>query len=72
MPASAQVQAATLDKYLRGWEKFIPEEMVSMWSDDCEQRMLPTTLGVPARSRAEIQSILPEIANILRNHTVTC
>jgi hypothetical protein len=70
MPAPVHIQEATLDKYIEGWRKFSPEEMLSVFSEDCKQQMLPCSLGVPARSRAEAQATLPKIAGILTNHQV--
>jgi hypothetical protein len=70
MPAPVRVQEATLDKYIEGWRKYAADEMLSVFSEDCEQQILPSSLGVLARSRAEVQATLPKIAGILTNHQV--
>ncbi|CZR68583.1 uncharacterized protein PAC_18482 [Phialocephala subalpina] len=68
MPAPAHIQAATLDKFIAGWKKWIPEDWMATWSDDCKQRVLPFSLGLPTKSRADVQAILPKLMEILTNY----
>ncbi|KAI9648484.1 Monooxygenase dmxR10 [Ciborinia camelliae] len=68
MPAPTEVQAATLDKFIAGWKEFTPESWMATWSEDCTQKMLPLSLGVPARSRSEVLEILPGLVDILKNY----
>ncbi|KAG9229992.1 hypothetical protein BJ875DRAFT_473434 [Amylocarpus encephaloides] len=68
MSAPAEVQAATLDKFIAGWKEFTPESWMATWSGDCTQKMLPFSLGVPARPRAEVIGILPSLMGILKNY----
>ncbi|KAI1328250.1 hypothetical protein F5Y16DRAFT_398655 [Xylariaceae sp. FL0255] len=68
MPASAQVQAATLDKFIEGWKTFTAEAWMETWSDDCKQQMLPSTLGIPARFRTETAAFLPKLISVLKNY----
>ncbi|KAB8304575.1 hypothetical protein EYC80_003954 [Monilinia laxa] len=70
MPAPAEVQAATLAKFIAGWKEFTPESWMATWSEDCTQKMLPLSLGVPARSRTDVLSILPKLIGILENYKV--
>ncbi|KAA8575245.1 hypothetical protein MFRU_002g02160 [Monilinia fructicola] len=70
MPAPAEVQAATLEKFIAGWKEFTPESWMATWSEDCTQKMLPLSLGVPARSRTEVLGILPKLIGILKNYKV--
>ena len=70
MPAPAHIQAATLDRFIAGWKKWTPEDMMATWSDDCVQKMLPLSLGVPPRSVAEVKEILPRLMEILTNYEV--
>lgn len=70
MPAPAEVQAATLDKFIAGWKIFTPEAWMATWSEDCTQKMLPLSLGIPARSRTEVLGILPNLIGILKNYKV--
>ena len=71
MPAQAEVQAATLDKFIAGWKEFTPESWMATWSEDCTQKMLPLSLGVPERSRTEVLGILPRLIGILKNYKVS-
>ncbi|KAL4815781.1 hypothetical protein BDW67DRAFT_185500 [Aspergillus spinulosporus] len=64
MPAPAHIQAATLDKFIAGWKTFTPEAWMASWSADCTQQILPFSLGVPARSRAEAQQVLPKLIEL--------
>ncbi|TVY84596.1 Monooxygenase ptaG [Lachnellula suecica] len=70
MPAPADIQAATLDKFIKGWKKWTPEDWMATWSDDFKQGMLPFSLGVPSKSRAEAEFILPKLMAILTNYEV--
>ncbi|KAI9667452.1 MAG: hypothetical protein M1821_000268 [Bathelium mastoideum] len=68
MPAAIDAQAATLDQFIAGWKNWTPEDWMSSWSDNCELRMLPFSLGLPTKSRAEVQVILPKLMKILTNY----
>lgn len=68
MPAPANIQAATLDKFIAGWKTFAPEAWMASWSANCTQQILPFSLGVPARSRTEAQQVLPKLIEILINY----
>ncbi|KAL9078952.1 MAG: hypothetical protein Q9157_002136 [Trypethelium eluteriae] len=68
MPSAAENQGATLEQFIAGWKKFTPDDWTATWSEDCIQKMLPFTLGVPARSRTEVQVVLPKLMEILTNY----
>ncbi|KAI3318564.1 hypothetical protein HD806DRAFT_540176 [Xylariaceae sp. AK1471] len=68
MPAPANIQAATLDKFISGWKKWSPEAWMATWSQDCKQQLLPFSLGVPYRSKAETQVFLPKLMGVLTNY----
>ncbi|KUI60106.1 hypothetical protein VP1G_11165 [Cytospora mali] len=68
MPAPAHIQAATLDRFIAGWKKWTPEDYLATWSDDCTQQLMPFSLGVPARSRAEVNVFLPKLMTVLTNY----
>jgi hypothetical protein len=70
MPAAAQVQAATLEKLISGWHKWTPEEFVASWSDDCTQTTLPISIGVPTRTRAELEKFFSHLMSNLTNFHV--
>ncbi|KAJ6071511.1 hypothetical protein N7499_009525 [Penicillium canescens] len=68
MPAPAHIQAATLQKFLAGWKKFTAQEWMATWSAENTQQILPFSLGVPPRSRAEVQQVLPKLIGVLKNY----
>ncbi|KAM0795935.1 hypothetical protein BDR22DRAFT_882858 [Usnea florida] len=68
MPAPAHIQTATLDRFIGGWRKWTPEDWMATWSGDCVQKMLPLSLGVPAKSVAQVKVILPRLMEILTNY----
>ncbi|KAJ5600238.1 hypothetical protein N7450_001305 [Penicillium hetheringtonii] len=68
MPSPAHIQAATLQKFLAGWKKFTAEEWMATWSTDSRQKLLPFSLGVPSRSRTEVQQVLPKLIGVLNNY----
>lgn len=70
MPAPLHIQAATLDRYIEGWKHFTAESWMATWSHDCQQKMLPFTLGIPSRSRAEVEIFLPKLMSVLKNYKV--
>lgn len=68
MSTVAANQVATLEQFIAGWKKFTPEDWMASWSEDCTQKMLPFTMGVPARPRDEVQVVLPKLMEILTNY----
>jgi hypothetical protein len=55
MLASAEVQKATLDKYIEGWKKWTPSDSIAAWSDDVTFKQLPLNSGKPSRSRQQLE-----------------
>lgn len=72
MPAPAHVQAATLNKFLEAWKKWDASEWLATFSSDFEQVSLPFSMGMPARSRAEVDLILPKLMESVTNYQVSC
>lgn len=70
MPAPAHVQAATLNRFIAGWKRWTPQDYLATWSDDCVQQLMPYSLGVAARSRAEVNIFLPKMMEALINYEV--
>jgi hypothetical protein len=70
MPGPAEAQARTLDQFIEGWKAWTPEAWTASWSPDCLQKMLPFTLGVPAKSLDEVLYILPKMMEVLTNYEV--
>ncbi|KAK3680675.1 hypothetical protein B0T22DRAFT_531249 [Podospora appendiculata] len=67
MSATAPVQAATLDKFLAAWKSQNAEETVALWSDDFKQRLLPLSLGMPVKMRAEAEVVNAKLIENLTN-----
>jgi hypothetical protein len=71
MPAPAAVQAATLDRFLLAWKNQNAEDTVALWSDDFKQRLLPLSLGIPSKSRAEAEIVNARLMQHLTNWQVS-
>ncbi|KAJ5693383.1 hypothetical protein N7462_002806 [Penicillium macrosclerotiorum] len=41
---------------------------MATWSTDSRQKILPFSLGVPSRSRTEVQQVLPKLIGVLKNY----
>ncbi|KAF5131503.1 hypothetical protein MHUMG1_07654 [Metarhizium humberi] len=68
MPAPAEVQAATIDKFIEGWGTNNPEAWVQLWTDDCTNKILPFSLGAPPMSKDTVVSkALPKLFGNLAN-----
>lgn len=72
MPASQQVQAQTLEKFIEGWRTISAESWTALWSDKCTQRFLPLAMGIPPSSKPEIMAQLPQLLSVLSNWEVCC
>jgi hypothetical protein len=70
MPAPAEVQAATLAKFIQGWEEWTPESFLAMWSDDCTQQNLPFSSQSPVKNRAHVEQLFPILMSLLTNFKV--
>lgn len=71
MPASADIQAATIQKFIEGWRGWTPEGFLSTWSDDCSQQQLPFSSQVPLRTREHVEKFFPKLMSILTNFQVS-
>lgn len=71
MPASADIQAATLNKFLASWREGSAPDTMALWSDDFKQRLLPLSLGESSfRSRDQAAFFYPVLVENLRNWEV--
>lgn len=70
MHASAEVQAATLEKFIDGWSKWTPDDFLASWSENCTQTALPFGSGSPTHSRAELEHLFPKLMSTLTNFQV--
>jgi hypothetical protein len=70
MPAPAEVQAATLKKFIQGWSKWTPEDFLATWSDDLTFTTLPFSYGKPTRERAQLEPRYLMLMSTLTNYKV--
>lgn len=70
MPAPAQVQAATLQQFLNAWKKWDAKEWLAIFADDFTQVTMPLGLGIPTRSRAEVEQVLPALVATVKSYEV--
>jgi hypothetical protein len=71
MSPKAEVQAATVEKFIEGWRGWTPEGFLATWSEDCQQKTLPFSFGVPIRTRAHCEQIFPVLMSVLSNFEVS-
>ncbi|KAK8068762.1 hypothetical protein PG994_005378 [Apiospora phragmitis] len=67
MTSPAEVQAATLNKFLDAWRTQDVGTTIELWSEEFKQRLLPYSLGAAVRSRAEAAGIYPILTSSLTN-----
>jgi hypothetical protein len=70
MPAPAETQTATLNKFIDGWKGWTPDGFLASWSEDCAQVTLPFSSGVAPRTRAITEELFPKLMSILTNFEV--
>jgi hypothetical protein len=70
MTASRDVQAATLQKFIDGWKKWNAEEWMATFADHFTQITLPFQLGVPTRTRTQVDQILPALIATVQSYEV--
>ena len=70
MPASAEVQGETLQKFIAAWKRWNAEDWLATFADDFTQVTMPFGLGVPARSRSEVEQVLPKLMQLVQNYEV--
>lgn len=70
MHATAEVQAATLEKFIDGWRKWTSDDFLASWSQDCTQRALPFKPDKPARPRVELEPLFGMLMSTLTNFRV--
>ena len=71
MPAPADVQRATLDRFIAGWSNWSAAEMVEPWTEDCTQVTLPFSLNHPPRTRAQVEVTLPLLQKVVTGYEVS-
>ena len=71
MPAAAEIQAATLEQFIKGWSGWTPDGFLASWSDDCTQITLPFSSGMKHRTRKDTQVLFPKLMSILTHFQVS-
>ncbi|KAH8701027.1 hypothetical protein BGW36DRAFT_425822 [Talaromyces proteolyticus] len=66
-----EVQAATLQRFLEAWKKWDAQEWMATFADDFTQVTLPFSLGIPNRTRAQVEEILPALMAIVKSYELT-
>ncbi|GIJ84898.1 hypothetical protein Asppvi_003749 [Aspergillus pseudoviridinutans] len=69
MPAPAEVQATTLEKFIQGWAGWAPDGFLANWSEDCTQKTLPFSSGVPVRTCPDTEQLFPVLMFLVSNFT---
>jgi hypothetical protein len=67
----SEIQAATLDKFIKGWAEWTPESFLATWTDDCTQKNLPFSTESPIKNRAHVEHLFPILMSILTNFEVS-
>lgn len=70
MPASAEIQAATLDEFIKGWEGWTPRGFLDTWSNSCTQKALPFSENVPIRTKDHMAHLFPILMSLLTDFQV--
>ena len=74
----AAKQAATLEKFIKGWAKWTPESFLESWADGCTQQNLPFSYKSEVKTRDTVEKLFPVLMSILTNfevrpeHSLTC
>ncbi|KAK5654597.1 hypothetical protein OQA88_7227 [Cercophora sp. LCS_1] len=68
MPAPAEVQKATLDRFIAGWSNWSAAEMVAPWTDDATQVTLPFSLNHPPRDKTQVLAVLPLVQTVVTDY----
>ena len=71
MPAAAEIQAATLQNFIKGWSDWTVDGFLASWSDDCIQITLPLGSEAKIRTRKDVEVLFPKLMSILTNFQVS-
>lgn len=70
MPAPAEIQAATLDEFIKGWEGWTPRGFLDTWSNSCTQKALPFSANVPIQTKEHMEHLFPILMSLLTDFQV--
>ncbi|EUC41194.1 hypothetical protein COCMIDRAFT_106796 [Bipolaris oryzae ATCC 44560] len=71
MTAPDFLQTITLQTFIEAWKTWDYKRYLAILSDNVTQVMLPSSMGVPARGRAEVEHILPILMTAVTNYKLT-
>ena len=70
MPAPAQVQAATLERFVDAWKRWNADDMIAVFADDFTQVTLPFGLNVPEKTRGAVEQVFPKLVSLVNDYKV--
>jgi hypothetical protein len=71
MPAPAHIQARTLESFIEAWKRWSAKDMLAVFSEDFTQTTMPFALGIPVRSRSEVEAVLPKLTQTVTDYKVS-
>lgn len=63
-------QDRTIEAFVTAWKKQDLAGIFSLWSDDFKQGILPTTLGIPEKPRADAEYVFTKLTGVLSDWKV--
>lgn len=73
MPAAAEAQEATLQRFIDAWKRWNATETISLFakSEDFRQVTMPFQMNMPERTRSEVEQTLPFVVRAVSNYEVS-
>ncbi|KAG6015672.1 hypothetical protein E4U41_004578 [Claviceps citrina] len=68
MPPPADVQKATLDKFIDAWARWHADDFIALWSDGLTFTELPFSSGKPTRPRDKLEPRYRLLMSTLTNY----
>ncbi|KAG6116500.1 hypothetical protein E4U13_001831 [Claviceps humidiphila] len=68
MPAPAEIQQATLRKFVDAWKKWDADEFIGLWSDSFTFKVLPLSDGKPTRPRDKVAPLYKNLIETLTDY----
>jgi len=70
MSDTSTAQRLTLERFLNAWRRWSAADQLATFADDFTQVTLPASLGVPNRSRQQVEIMLPALVAIVKSFKV--
>ncbi|KAL1854847.1 hypothetical protein VTK73DRAFT_8684 [Phialemonium thermophilum] len=67
----AEVQKATLDRFIQTWAEWSPDGFMETWTDDCTQQNLPFSMNSDVKTREQVKHFFPVLMSLLTNFKLT-